>query len=202
MRGEGRFFLDTADTAEWDALLPLGIFHGVTTNPTLLERAGHPCTVFHIHELATRALAQTSEFMCQAWGDTADELYATGMALSDPNRHDIVIKVPVTAKGTEAAGRLIQSGVRVCLTACYSSHQALIASGVGAEYLAPYLGRMNDAGIGWVERVHENARHCRWYGKRYTDSGSKYKRCQEHVWACGGWHGNLHFLSTSCSNNV
>ena len=37
-RGESRIFLDTADTAEWDDLLPTGIFHGVTTNPTLLER--------------------------------------------------------------------------------------------------------------------------------------------------------------------
>jgi transaldolase len=93
-----------------------------------------------------RALAQSSEFMCQAWGETADDLYTTGMALSEPNRHDIVIKVPVTAVGTEAASRLIQSGVRVCLTACYSSHQAFLSAGVGAEYLAPYLGRMCDAG--------------------------------------------------------
>ena len=38
-RGGSRFFLDTADVAEWEALLPLGMFHGVTTNPTLLERA-------------------------------------------------------------------------------------------------------------------------------------------------------------------
>jgi len=86
-RGDGRFFLDTADTAEWDAPLPLGIFHGVTTNPTLLECAGHPCTVFHIHQLALKALSQTSEFMCQSWGQTADALVYNGMALSAPNRH-------------------------------------------------------------------------------------------------------------------
>ena len=39
-RGGSRFFLDTANVAEWEALLPLGMFHGVTTNPTLLERSG------------------------------------------------------------------------------------------------------------------------------------------------------------------
>ena len=34
----------------------------------------------------------------------------------------------------------------MCLTACYNSHQAIVAAGLGAEYLAPYLGRMNDSG--------------------------------------------------------
>lgn len=68
MRADARFFLDTADTAEWDALLPLGIFHGVTTNPITLDNAGHPCDIFEIHDLAMRALDQTSEFICHTWG--------------------------------------------------------------------------------------------------------------------------------------
>jgi transaldolase len=69
------------------------------------------------------------------------------MALSEPARDRIVIKVPVTATGVKAARRLIESGVRVCLTACYNHKQALLAAGVGAEYIAPYLGRMNDSGL-------------------------------------------------------
>lgn len=146
MRGGGRLFLDTAVESEWESLLPLGIFHGVTTNPVLLERAGHPCTVPALQDLARRALSQIPEFMCQAWGETPQEMYSIGMALSQPDRDRIVIKVPVTAGGTEAASKLAKSGVRVCLTACYASHQALIAAGIGVEYLAPYLGRMTDSG--------------------------------------------------------
>lgn len=145
-RGEGRFFLDTADPAEWDSLLKLGIFYGVTTNPTILERCNQPCTIENIHSLAKQALAQTEEFMCQAWGSTAKEMYETGMALSRPDRDRIVVKVPVTMMGVEAAHLLHQSGVRICLTACYDSKQALLAASVGAEYLAPYCGRMTDAG--------------------------------------------------------
>jgi transaldolase len=145
-RGASRFFLDTADTKEWDELLPTGIFHGVTTNPTLLERAGEPCTVVNIHQMANKALQTTDEFMCQAWGSNADELYDCGMALSEPARDRIVIKVPVTQTGVQAASRLIKAGCRICLTACYNHKQALIAASVGAEYLAPYLGRMSDAG--------------------------------------------------------
>ena len=145
-RGESRFFLDTASTKEWNELIPLGIFHGITTNPTILEKCGVSCTVESIHELAATALDIVDEFLCQAWGSTADEMYSIGMELSAPDRERIVIKCPVTAEGTKAASRLVNKGVRVCLTACYNSNQALIAASCGTEYLAPYLGRMTDAG--------------------------------------------------------
>jgi transaldolase len=146
LKRESRLFLDTADIKEWEELLPTGIFHGVTTNPTLLERAGQPCTIANLHVLAQKALHLSDEFMCQAWGSSAEELYQCGMALSLPRRDCIVVKVPVTLEGTKAASLLIQSGVRVCLTACYHPKQAMIASSIGAEYIAPYLGRMTDAG--------------------------------------------------------
>jgi len=82
--------------------------------------------------------------MCQAWGD---DLFARGMELSAPARDCITVKLPVTIKGVQAARKLIQAGCRVCLTACYNHKQALLAASVGAEYLAPYLGRMTDAGL-------------------------------------------------------
>ncbi len=146
-RGTNRLFLDTAVQSEWEALLPIGIFHGITTNPTLLERAGLECTVPAVQALTQKALSLVGcdEFMCQAWGCTSEDMYNVGMQLSEVDRERVVIKVPVTFEGTKAASKLIDSGVRVCLTACYSSDQAIIAAGLGAEYLAPYLGRMTDA---------------------------------------------------------
>jgi transaldolase len=152
-RGSNRLFLDTAIVSEWKALMPLGIFHGITTNPTLLERANHDCTVSSVHSLIHEALSMIGceEFMCQAWGSDAEEMYQIGMKLSEVDRKRVVIKVPITFEGTKAASKLINAGVRVCLTACYSSDQAIIAAGLGAEYLAPYLGRMNDAGKDGME---------------------------------------------------
>jgi transaldolase len=97
--------------------------------------------------MARQALAMTNEFMRQSWGSTAQEMYDCGMALmSQPAWDRIVIKVPVTMEGVQAASLLIQASVRVCLTACYHHKQAMIAASVGAEYLAPYLGRMTHAG--------------------------------------------------------
>jgi len=146
-RGSSRFFLDTALTEEWDDLLPTGLFHGVTTNPTLLERASQPCTLPNLEKLADKALSMSNEFMCQAWGSTVDELVETGRALAAISPHRVVVKVPVTRIGLEAASRLIRDyQVRVCLTAGYHRNQALAAVAVGAEYLAPYLGRLTDAG--------------------------------------------------------
>jgi len=146
-RGNSRFFLDTADTNEWNALLPSGIFHGVTCNPTLLERASEPCTVDNLHRLADLALSQCNEFMCQAWGDSVQELVDVTRQLAAKDVENIVVKLPITQTGLEAANVLIrQDNIRICMTACYARKQALLAAAVGAEYIAPYLGRMTDAG--------------------------------------------------------
>jgi transaldolase len=152
-RGNNRLFLDTAEESAWQELLPLGIFHGVTTNPILLEQAGQQCSTQNLHSLAQRALSTPGchEFMVQVWGATAPEMYKTGMELSKPDRARIVVKVPVTREGTKAAACLIQSGVRVCMTACFNANQAVIAAGLGAEYIAPYLGRITDSGKSGLE---------------------------------------------------
>ena len=103
-RGSCRFFLDTADVNEYKSLLPLGIFHGVTTNPTILQRSGVPCTVSAIKGLCSTAFQLgADEFMCQAWGGSADNLYTTGLLLRaiDPER--VVVKLPITSSGVEAA---------------------------------------------------------------------------------------------------
>ncbi len=141
-----RFLLDSADRAAWGAWLPLGCFHGVTTNPILLEAAGVPCTLPTLSTLARQAFdLGAGEVHLQAWGRTR-ELYGDhGRALAaiDPR---IVVKVPATVEGVAAAAKLRDDGVRLTLTAVYSAAQALVASALGAEYAAPYLGRMNDAG--------------------------------------------------------
>jgi len=147
-RGTNRLFLDTADQSNWNVLLPVGMFHGITTNPRLLEQAKEECSVPNLHRMAQNALSYPGcdEFMCQTWGYDEKQMYDIGMDLSELDRERIVIKVPMTVDGTKAAARLIRSGVRVCLTACYNAKQAVIAAGMGAEYLSPYLGRMKDSG--------------------------------------------------------
>lgn len=147
-RGENRLFLDTADTAAWQELLPTGLFYGVTTNPVLLEQSQQVCSIENIHKLAQLALEyDMKQFLCQAWGTSVQEMVKVGEALASYDRKHIVVKLPVTATGIQAATQLMREHkVRICLTACYSRQQALVAASLGVEYVAPYVGRMNDAG--------------------------------------------------------
>jgi transaldolase len=142
-----QLLLDCADPAAWRNWLPSGLFHGVTTNPTLLRRAGQPCTLSHLEALAHQALSLgAQEVHLQTWGDDPEAATARGLALAqiDPTR--VLVKVPVTREGAETARRLIAEGVGVTFTACYEVHQVLIAAALGARYIAPYLGRISDGG--------------------------------------------------------
>lgn len=141
-----RFYLDTADTEQWKAWLPSGIFYGVTSNPLLLERANQPCTLANLTELAGQALEfGMQEVQIQTWGESVAALVERGQAIAAIDSR-IVVKVPVTQTGTTAAAQLIAQGIPVTLTALYAVHQALIGASLGAHYVAPYLGRINDLG--------------------------------------------------------
>merc|ERR1719336_1242375 len=99
--------------------------------------------------------------MLQAWGEDAESLFATAVKLRRLGPRRVVVKLPLTAAGLTAAGRLRQrfprksrgGRVKICMTACYSARQGLLAAGLRAEYIAPYLGRMGDRGM-------DGAREC------------------------------------------
>lgn len=141
-------FLDSASEEEWAKWLPSGIFTGVTTNPIILERDGRECNIAALTDLAKQALEYDAvqEFQVQTWGESSDEMWKNGIALAKYDPDVIVVKVPGTFEGIKAANALVADGIRVTITAAYASHQAVLAAAVGANYVAPYLGRMNDAG--------------------------------------------------------
>lgn len=141
-----RLYLDTADTAAWQKWLPTGMFYGVTCNPLLLERAGVDCDPAVLKSLAAQAFdLGMQEVHLQAWGDSMPALLNMGNLLSSFDSR-IVVKLPATQPGIMAAKMLIRAGIPVTLTAVYSIHQVLIAAAIGASYVAPYLGRIDDSG--------------------------------------------------------
>ncbi|MEL6938015.1 MAG: transaldolase family protein [Cyanobacteria bacterium J06598_1] len=141
-----RLYLDTAEVSAWGRWLPTGLFYGVTCNPTLVERAGIACEIPVLQKLAERALQLgAQEVHVQSWGTAVETLVSTGKALASVDRR-ILVKLPATLAGTTAARGLIQSGIPVTLTAVYEVHQVLMAAALGASYVAPYLGRINDSG--------------------------------------------------------
>eukprot|EP00929_Paragymnodinium_shiwhaense_P034082 TRINITY_DN18588_c0_g1_i1.p1 TRINITY_DN18588_c0_g1~~TRINITY_DN18588_c0_g1_i1.p1 ORF type:complete len:340 (-),score=36.78 TRINITY_DN18588_c0_g1_i1:220-1239(-) len=159
--GEGRrpleLFLDTADEGEWDKLLPLGIFHGITTNPLILSKSRQPCTIENCRRLMKKALTYPGIklTMFQVWGETAENYEKIGHELFSMDPDHVVVKLPLTDAGIRAASALKQKGVCICMTGCMSARQVLTANALHAEYIAPYLGRMCDAGMDGMYEVQQ-----------------------------------------------
>ena len=149
-------FLDSAEPRDWEKWLPCGIFQGVTTNPLLLERAGQVCSVSNLKSLAQTAYGLGArEIQLQTWGDTATEMVNTGKELAEPAAPGLetVIKIPATTEGFVAARELKDSGCRTTITAVYTPGQVMLAAGLGADYAAPYVGRLDDAGQDGIDIV-------------------------------------------------
>jgi TalC/MipB family fructose-6-phosphate aldolase len=151
-----RLYLDTADRSAAESLLATGLFYGVTTNPTILQRASKG--VGDLKDIYRWAIdAGAREVFFQAWGEDASTLIERGQWLRDLGR-EVVVKFVVTRAGATACAALAARGAPTLLTAIYDPGQAIVAAAAGATYIAPSLGRLNDAGrqgIAEVVAMHE-----------------------------------------------
>ena len=145
-----KIFIDSGNLKEIEALVPLGIIDGITTNPSLLAKEGGDY----------RALL---ERICQTVkGPTSAEVVATdydgmvreGRDLASINPH-IVVKVPFTKDGVRACKTLSGEGKRVNVTLVFSATQALIAAKVGATYVSPFVGRLDDIATSGMQLINE-----------------------------------------------
>jgi transaldolase len=140
-------YLDSADLAELRTCLPHPVVHGVTTNPTLLKRAG--VTRAALPRLLEEVIALgAKQVQAQVQSADAQEMLADAQDLV--SRFDagrLVVKIPATRAGFVAGAQLTERGIPVTYTAVYAAEQAHFAAQLGASYAAPYLGRLLDAGI-------------------------------------------------------
>lgn len=148
-----RLFIDSANPSDWDLGQSRGWLHGVTTNPLIISRAGKRVDLATAQALVAEAKKRNlGEIQLQVTGHTAAELLASGRALR-ALWDKVTVKIPATAAGFEAAAPLCRDGVSVTITACYTAHQTMLAASIGAKYVAPYYGRMLDAGIDADQRL-------------------------------------------------
>lgn len=136
-----KLFLDTGNLDEIREIKRWGVLSGVTTNPTLLARE------------RTDPEAQMKAICAEVDGpvsletthEKADDIFEEGLRLASiaPNA---VVKVAMTPDGLEAGRRLVAEGVSVNVTLVFSPAQAILAAEIGATYVSPFLGRIDDAG--------------------------------------------------------
>jgi transaldolase len=146
-----KLYVDTADRSAAESLLSTGLFAGVTTNPTILKRASK--SVGDLPEIYRWAIdAGAREVFLQAWGEDPATLILRGQRLRDLGR-EVVVKFVATRAGATACAGLAAKGIPTLLTAIYDPGQVIIAAAAGATYIAPYLGRLNDAGRQGIAEV-------------------------------------------------
>lgn len=146
-----KIFLDTGNLKEIEALVPLGIVDGVTTNPSLMAKeGGDPRAIIKsICELVQGPVS--AEVVATEW----QAMVAEGRELAAIDSH-VVVKVPFTRDGVRACKVLSGDGIRVNVTLIFSATQALIAAKVGAAYVSPFIGRLDDIasdGMGLVRQI-------------------------------------------------
>ena len=145
-----KLFIDSGNLKEIENLVPLGIIDGITTNPSLLAKEGGDY----------RALLKRICDMVQ--GPTSAEVVATdldgmlreGRELAKIDKH-IVVKVPFTKAGVQACKALSSEGTRVNVTLIFTAAQALLAAKVGATYVSPFVGRLDDIATSGMNLISE-----------------------------------------------
>lgn len=146
-----KFFLDTGNVKDIEAMMPLGIVDGVTTNPSLMAKeGGDPRAIIKsICELVKGPVS--AEVVATEW----EAMVAEGRELAAIDPH-VVVKVPFTRDGVRAVKVLAGEGIKVNVTLIFSATQALIAAKVGAAYVSPFVGRLDDIasdGMGLIRQI-------------------------------------------------
>lgn len=136
-----KFFIDTADVAEIADLAASGLVDGVTTNPSLIAKAGRNFleVVREICELVPGPVS------AEVTAVHYEGMLAEGRKLAKlaPN---VCVKLPLTWDGLKACKALSSEGTQVNVTLCFSAGQALLAAKAGATFVSPFVGRLDDIG--------------------------------------------------------
>jgi transaldolase len=145
-----KLFIDSGNVAEIEALVPLGIIDGVTTNPSLMAReGGDPRQI--VKRICEIVQGPVSAEVVST--ETAD-MIAEGRELAKIDDH-VVVKIPFTRDGIRAVKALAADGIRVNTTLIFSAPQALLAAKVGAAYVSPFVGRLDDIATPGMQLIRE-----------------------------------------------
>ncbi|MEQ1651206.1 MAG: fructose-6-phosphate aldolase [Hyphomicrobium sp.] len=145
-----KFFVDTADVAEIKELAATGLLDGVTTNPSLVAKAGRDFKEI-VAEICAVVLGPVS-------AEVAATDYEGMMREAEVLRKiakNVTIKVPLTMDGLKACKALTGDGTMVNVTLCFSANQALLAAKAGATFVSPFIGRLDDIGLNGMDVIRE-----------------------------------------------
>ena len=150
-----KFFIDTANLDQIREAKDLGILDGVTTNPSLMAKEGIS---------GTNNVMKHYKTICDIVkkGDVSAEVISTdfkGMIEEGQRLFDIaeniVVKVPMIKDGIKAIAWFTEHNIPTNCTLVFSAGQAILAAKVGATYLSPFVGRVDDIGGDGIELIKQ-----------------------------------------------
>jgi len=133
-----KLYLDTAIYEEIEEAVRWGVIDGVTTNPTLIAKAGHD----H-EEQVKRICGIIGNVSAEVVSEKRDDMIVEGRRIAAWHKN-VIVKVPLTPDGLAAGKVLAGEGTRINVTLCFSVNQALLAAAVGAYIISPFAGRLDD----------------------------------------------------------
>jgi len=143
-----KFFVDTADTAEIRDLAETGLLDGVTTNPSLIHKAGRDFLEV-VGEICQIVPGPVSAEVVAADHDEMMREAEIVRKLAD----NIAVKVPLTVDGLKTCRKLTADGTMVNVTLCFTANQALLAAKAGATFISPFVGRHDDVSFSGMDLI-------------------------------------------------
>jgi transaldolase len=154
-----KLFVDSAVLEEIKTAASWGVVDGVTTNPTLIMKAGldFKKTILEICKMVNGPIsAETTDA-------TAEGMIKQGREFAKWHKN-VYVKVPCTIEGLKACQELTKLGIHVNVTLVFSANQILLAAKSGAALISPFVGRLVDAGEDGMQLIAEGVRIINAYG--------------------------------------
>ena len=149
-----KFFIDTANLEQIKEAQDLGILDGVTTNPSLMAKEGiSGAEAIKNHYKAICDIVD-GDISAEVLSTTYDDMIKEGeeLAAIHPN---IVVKIPMIKDGVKALKYFSDKGIKTNCTLIFSTGQALLAAKAGANYVSPFLGRLDDISVDGMNLIEE-----------------------------------------------
>ncbi|WP_313503131.1 fructose-6-phosphate aldolase [Kaistella carnis] len=149
-----KFFIDTANLEQIKEAQDLGILDGVTTNPSLMAKEGISGKEAILNHYKTICEIVDGAISAEVLSTTYEEMIKEGdeLAAIHPN---IVVKIPMIKDGIKALKYFSNKGIKTNCTLIFSAGQALLAAKAGANYVSPFLGRLDDISVDGMNLVEE-----------------------------------------------
>ena len=149
-----KFFIDTANLEQIKEAQDLGILDGVTTNPSLMAKEGISGTNAMLAHYKTICDIGDGDISAEVLSTTYEEMIKEGdeLAAIHPN---IVVKIPMIKDGIKALKYFSNKGIKTNCTLIFSAGQALLAAKAGANYVSPFLGRLDDISVDGMNLIEE-----------------------------------------------